>query len=107
MLSCFNLKSEFSIEEFSLSLQDFADHMKNQNLIVSVGPLGSRDSDTPMDTDEERSQCYFFLTTFLNKAQCDKSYEYILRHTESGDDYHDGVFKKVEDPIFICYADIE
>lgn len=106
MLSCFNLKPGFSIDDFSISLQDFANHMKNLDLMVSVGSIGSRDSETPMDTDEERNHSYFFVTTFLDKGQCDRSYEYILGHTESGDAFHDAVYKQVEDPVFICYEDI-
>ena len=81
--------------------------MKKLNLMVSVGPIGSRDNDTPMDTDAERDHKYFFITTFLDKAQSDRSYEYILRHTETGDAVHDDVFKKVKDPVFICYSDVK
>ncbi|MEJ2178283.1 MAG: hypothetical protein P8Y12_10130 [Gammaproteobacteria bacterium] len=81
--------------------------MQEQNLLVSIGPIGSRDSDTPMDTDEERNHQYFFVTTFVDKAQCDRSYAYILGHSETGDAFHDDVYKKVERPIFVCYEDIE
>lgn len=83
----------------------FSDHMKAMGLIESVGPIGLRDSETPMDTDKERNHRYFFVTTFLDKSQCDRSYEYILGHTESGDTFHDGVYKKVVDPVFICFED--
>ena len=107
MLSCFNLKPGITIDSFSQSLLSFEEHMKKLDLMVSVGPIGFRDSATPMDTDEQRNHKYFFVTTFVDKAQSDRSYEYILRHTESGDAYHDDVYKKVEDPIFICYADIK
>ncbi|MGI9315862.1 MAG: hypothetical protein ACR2QW_00905, partial [bacterium] len=54
MLSCFNLKPETSIEEFSSALLNFAAHMKRLNLMESVGSVSLRNSDTPMDTDEER-----------------------------------------------------
>ena len=106
MLSCFNLKPGVSIDAFSQSLLSFEEHMKKLDLVVSVGPIGLRDSDTPMDTDAERDHKYFFTTTFLDKAQSDRSYAYILRHTEYGDAFHDEVYKKVENPVFICYTDI-
>lgn len=106
MLSCFNLKPEISINEFSLSLSALVDHMKNQGLLDSVGPIGLRDDDTPMDTDNERNHKYFFITTFVDKEQCDQSYDYILKHTEPSTTLHHNVYTNVVDPVFICFEDI-
>lgn len=107
MLSCFNLKPGITIDEFTKPLLAFENHMQELNLVVSIGSIKSRDSDTPMDTDEERNHQYFFVTTFVDKAQCDRSYAYILGHSKTGDAFHDGVFEKVESPVFICYEDID
>ncbi len=56
MLTCFDLKPEFSIEEFEQSLADYTEHMHKLDLIESNGPIGLRQSDTIMDTDDERKQ---------------------------------------------------
>lgn len=42
MLSCFNLRPGIAIDEFTKSLLAFEDHMQEQNLLVSIGPIGSR-----------------------------------------------------------------
>ena len=106
MLSCFNLKPDVSAEVFAGSIDALFAHLREIGLVESIGPLCRRDSNTPMDTDDERDHEYFFVTNFVDKAQCDRSYDYILSHQQAGDAVHDAVYQKVVDPVFICYAEI-
>ncbi len=103
MLTCFDLKPEFSIEEFEQSLADYTEHMHKLDLIESNGPIGLRQSDTIMDTDDERNHQYFVLMNFRDKAQSDKAIDYIKTHQEPGDSIHKKVYSKVQNPIFICW----
>jgi len=106
MLTCFNLVPETSIDEFRQSLAAFTEHMQEIDLVHSTGPVGRRQTDTIMDTDEERDHEYFFLTNFRDRAQCGRSVEYILPHQEPGESSHKAVYSKVKDPVFICWEDI-
>ena len=106
MLSCFNLKPDVSAGAFSESMNALFTHLQEIGLVESVSPLCRRDSDTPMDTDDERDHHFFFVTNFVDKTQCDRSYDYILSHREAGDSVHDAVYQKVVDPVFICYAEL-
>lgn len=106
MLTCFNLRPESTLDEFRQSLDLFTRHMQELDLVLSIGPIGRRQADTIMDTDDERDHEYFFITTFRDRAQCDFSVEYILPHKEPGESSHNAVYTKVMDPVFICWEDI-
>ena len=106
MLSCFNLQPETSIDEFQLAFAKFATHLKDSGFIHSTGPIGRRQSDTIMDTDSERDHEYFVVMSFEDRAQCDRSVEYILPHKEPADSIHKAVYSKVADPVFICWEDL-
>jgi len=106
MLTCFNLKQEHSIGEFSQSLCDFTAHLQKIDLLHSTGPVGRRQRHTIMDTDSERDHEYFFIMSFQDRAQCDRAVEYILPHKEPGDSIHNATLANVKDPVFICWEDI-
>ena len=53
MLTCFNLKPKHSIEEFQRSLDEYTAYMHNLDLVESHSPIGLRQSDTILDTDDE------------------------------------------------------
>ena len=106
MLTCFNLKSGITTDEFRHSLIEFTQHMQKMDLVISTGPVGRRQRDTIMDTDTERDHEYFFITSFRDRAQCDRAVEYILPHEEPGESSHTAVYSKVKDPIFICWEDL-
>ena len=106
MLTCFNLKPEITLDEIRQSLAEFTEHMKQVDLVHSTGPIGRRQRDTIMDTDSERDHDYFFITSFRDRAQCDRAVEYILPHKEPGESRHTAVFSKVRDQIFICWEDV-
>ena len=105
MMSSFNLKPGISLHDFEGCLKVFAHHMQSENLIESIGSLCIRESDTPMDTDDQRNQKFWFLTRFQDKAQCDRSYDYILQAHGESKKLHDDVYLKVTDAMFVCFAD--
>ena len=80
MLTCFNLKPEFSMDNFRKSVMDFTKHMQKVDLVHSAGPIGRR--------------------------QSDKAVGYLLPHEEPGESIHKEVYSKVTDQIFICWEDI-
>lgn len=106
MLTCFNLKPGVTLDNFRRSVAVYEDHMKELRLVQTMGPIGQRQSDTIMDTDRERDHQYFFMTSFLDRAQCDRSVEHILRREEPAQSIHRDVYSKVTDQVFICWQDL-
>ncbi len=106
MLTCFDLKPEVTIEEFGLSVDAYAQHMKEKNLALSMGPLGQRQRDSSLDTDDERDHQFYFITTFQDRAQSDKARDYILQHEEPVESIHKAMYTKVKNQNFICWQDI-
>jgi hypothetical protein len=106
MLSCFNLKPGEDIASFRRALDAFVADMKRLDLVEDSGPVGRRQSDTPMDTDGERDHAYFVIMSFRDRQQVDAAYAHIMKHVDPGDSSHDQVYKKVEGPVFICWQDL-
>ena len=73
MLTCFDLKPEHTLEEFQQSLEDYSSFMQEQGLGVGHSPIGLRQSDSILDTDEEREQKYFMLMHFRDREQSDNA----------------------------------
>ena len=106
MLSCFNLKAGITIDDFRCALVDYTTHLQALDLVDSTGHIGRRQSDTIMDTDDERDHQYFVTMSFRDRAQCDRSVDYIKAHQQPGDSIHREVYSKVADPVFICWEDL-
>lgn len=106
MLSCFNLKPGEKVETFCRAYEDFTACMKSLDLAIGSSPVGRRQSDTPMDTDEERDHKYFAIMSFRDRAQVDAAYAYIMRHVEPGESSHNAVYSRVDNPVFICWQDL-
>ena len=106
MLTCFDLKPEYSLDSFQEALDEYTKHMRSLDLVENRSPIGLRQNDTIMDTDNERDQKYFMLMNFRDRAQSDEAVEYIKLHEEPGDSIHKEVYSKVQDLIFICWQDI-
>jgi hypothetical protein len=106
MLSYFDLKKGVTIDEFRTSNNQFGAHMLELGLIDSIGPIGRRQRHPIMDTDNERNQEYFFLMSFANREQCDQAVNCIQAHAEPSETIHDGISSKIENYVFICWADI-
>jgi len=106
MLSCFNLGPDETFEGFQQSYQAFFERMKADDLVMATGPIGRRQSDTPMDTDSERDQEYFVIMSFRDRPQVDAAYAHILAQLRPQTSPHHEVFTRVSDPIFICWEDL-
>jgi len=107
MLSCFDLAEGVDLDSFRPGYAAFVEEMKDAGLTVSTGPIGRRQRDTPMDTDDERDHEYFVVMTFRDRAQVDAAYAHIERHVAPGDAEHRGVMAMVRNPVFICWQDTE
>ena len=106
MLSCFNLDNETPTHAFQASLTAFKHYMQEQDLLSSVGQLGRRCRDTPMDTDAERDLEYYFVMTFRDRRQCDAAYDFIDNDSASHTS-HTEVISSVKNAVFICWEDIQ
>lgn len=106
MLSCFNLRDGEDLAAFRRAYAEFAASMKRAGLIEGSGPIGRRQSGTPMDTDNERDHAYFVIMSFTDRDQVDAAYAHIMRLVEPSASSHHGVYRRVEDPVFICWQDL-
>jgi len=105
MVSCFSLAPGFEIEAFRTALRTFADHLTEKDLLERVGPIGKRQPDTILDTDDERHQTHFVIMSFRDREQSDAAVQYIQENNATGRTLHDSVYGNVLDPIFICWQD--
>lgn len=105
MLSFFDLAEGASIAEFESALAPFCQHMIDVGMLQSWGPIGTRSANTPMDTDEATSQHYFFVSTFVDKNQCDASYAYIKQGGEPCASLHLTMRSKMHNGIFSCWEE--
>lgn len=107
MLSCFDLAEGTDLAAFRAGYGAFFDEMKAAGLAEETGPIGERERNTPMDTDDERDHQYFVVMGFRDRAQIDAAYAHIERHVAPGEDEHNGVMGMVQNPVFICWRDTE
>ncbi len=107
MLSCFNLKPDEDIATFTAAYANFVEEMQAIDLVTGSGPIGRRQADTPMDTDDERNHEYFVVMSFRDRAQVDAAYAHIEQHFGPTDAAHDRVYTRVADPVFICWQDLQ
>lgn len=107
MLSCFHLRDDVDLVRFQTDFRLFFDEMRAKDMVESVGSLGRRQSDTPMDTDEDRDHGYFIIMSFRDREQVDAAYAYIEDHQKPRELTHTSVLAQVRDPVFICWQDLE
>jgi len=106
MLTCFNLQDGQKIEDFCAAITDFTAHLQGKDLVASASPVGRRQTDTIMDTDEERDHEFFFTMTFRDRAQCDAAVAFIYPHKDPADSLHKALYSGIKDQIFICWEDL-
>jgi len=106
MLTCFNLKAGTTADQFQQSVVEFTEHLKDQDLIHSSGPVGRRQRHPVMDTDTERDHEYFFIMSFRDRAQCDRAVEHVEPRAQPVESFHESVLSVVSDPVFICWEDL-
>lgn len=105
MLTCFDLKPGMQLAAFENALRAYIEHMQEQNLVLEADPVGLRQRDTILDTDELHSQAYFFVTRFNDRAQSDAA----VRHIESGERravrLHGAMYAQADNMVFLCWDD--
>ena len=107
MLTCFDLKSGHSIQEFQHSLAKYTKHMNELGLVEGNSSIGLRQSDSILDTDDERKQEYFVTMHFRERVQSDKAIEHIKSHKEPAKSLHHNAYSITENLIFISWRDID
>ncbi len=107
MLTCFDLKPDAGIGAFRAAYSDLVAHLQGIDLVEGTGPIGRRQSDTRMDTDSERDHEYFVIMTFRDRAQVDGAYAQFLLHEEPTNSVHGAVRSMMQNPVFICWQDLE
>ncbi len=106
MLSCFDLESSSTIDEFQQSLTRFVAHLRERDAVVSVGAIGRRQKHPIMDTDNERSQEFYFILSFRDRNQCDHAVSLIAPHQEPEESIHIAVTSRMTNGVFICWEDV-
>ena len=84
MLVCFDLKPGVVIDEFRNSVGGSPSICEASISRLASAPIGARQSDTPLDTDRERSHQYFVTMSFRDRQQSDLAYQYLKEHIEPG-----------------------
>lgn len=107
MLTCFDLKPGAGIGEFRAAYTDLVAHLRGIGMVEGTGPVGRRQRDTPMDTDGAREHTYFVIMTFRDRAQVDATYAQFKLHEEPTNSIHRKVQAMMQNPVFICWQDIE
>ncbi len=107
MLTCFDLAPDVEIGAFRAAYSDFVTHLRSINLVAGTGPIGRHQSETPMDTDSERDHQYFVIMPFRDRAQVDVAYAQFLSRQEPTQSVHHKVQTMMQNPVFICWQDIE
>ncbi len=107
MLTCFDLEPGVGVGEFRAAYSDLVAHLRSIGMVEGTGPVGRRQSDTPMDTDSERKHEYFVIMSFRDRAQVDATYAQFLLRQEPTQSVHHAVQAMMRNPVFICWQDIE
>jgi len=107
MLTCFDLKPKHSIKEFQKSLAHYTAHMYELDLVEGHSAIGLRQSDTILDTDDERKQKYCMIMHFRDREQSDNAVAYIKNREEPAKSLHTNAYSKTQNLIFISWEDIE
>lgn len=106
MHMAFDLRGGIKISQFRVRWDAFIDHLREEGLIASAGPIAERRSDTPRDTDEARAHRYFAVITFHDRAQSEAAWDWIEPRLQPTDEKHRSVYSLVSDPIFSCWEDL-
>ena len=105
MLSSFDLKPGEDFVTFARDYSTFLDDLRAAGMIVGAGPLGRRVPNTPMDTDEQRTQTYFSIMHFRDRAQLDAAYAHIDARARPGTSSHLTMYRRLKNTVFLCWED--
>jgi hypothetical protein len=57
-------------------------------------------------TREERTQEYFFMMSFRDRAQCDRAVDYIMPHKDPVESIPSAVYSMITNQVFTCWEDL-
>ena len=106
MLSSFDLKEGESLIEFQCDLTEFIKLLKQHDLIIECGPVGKRDQNTILDTDDRNSREYFMLMHFADKTQSERAVAFIYQTDPKKTYIHPQMYERATNMVFTCWEDI-
>ena len=101
----FDLSPDVKIADYRATLERFSSLMKENGLIVAIGPVMERCHHPIMDTDEQRAHQYFFVISFTDREQCDAAVGHIQATHPDSDPVHRAIYIDIIKPIFSCWVD--
>lgn len=107
MLSSFNLRDGESFDRFRADYAQFIAELTEAQVIASAGPIGTRVSDTPMDTDDTNPAQVFSILSFHDRAHLDAAYAHIEARARLGTKAHIRMYMHLRDTVFTCWEDQE
>ncbi|SHK07691.1 hypothetical protein SAMN05444000_11854 [Shimia gijangensis] len=105
MLSAFDLKDGEDPKTFETAYSAFLSDLLAEAMIAQAGPVGRRVSDTPMDTDNDRTHQFFSVMSFEDRTQLEAAYVQIAQRLSGATQSHNHVFSKVTNAVFTCWQD--
>lgn len=106
MLSSFNLRDGQDFDSFRAEYAQFIAELTEARVIASAGPIGTRVSDTPMDTDDANPAQVFCILSFRDRAHLDQAYAHIEARAALGTKSHIRMYMHLRDTVFTCWQDI-
>ncbi|MEO0752687.1 MAG: DUF6614 family protein [Pseudomonadota bacterium] len=105
LLSAFDLRPGVDEDTFTDAYGTFVRELYDADLIADARPMGRRITDTPMDTDEERSHQFFTILTFRNRAHMEAAYAHIEARMRAVTGEHAAMYARTANTIFTCWQD--
>ncbi len=105
MLSSFEIKPSEDEAAFKTIYAEFVEDLIKDDLIASSSPIGTRVSDTPMDTDDDRAHTHFSVMSFRDRTQLNHAYAYMLHRRATATDSHHGMYTRITNSVFLCWQD--
>lgn len=107
MLSSFNLRDDETFDSFRTDYAHFVAELTEAGVIASAGPISTRVSDTPMDTDDDNPAQVFSILSFHDRAHLDRAYAHIEARAKLGTKSHIRMYMHLRDTVFTCWQDAE
>ncbi|MFK7939269.1 MAG: hypothetical protein AB8B82_07815 [Roseovarius sp.] len=107
MLSSFNLRDGEDFATFRADYTHFVEELTEAGVITGAGPISTRLSDTPMDTDDDNPAQVFSILSFRDRAHLDQAYAHIEARAALGTKSHIRMYMRLRDTVFTCWQDVE
>jgi hypothetical protein len=105
MLPSFDLRLKEDFARFGKDFDALATDLPEADMIEGAGPLDRRVTGTPMDTDDTRTQCYFSVMRFRDRAQLGVAYTHIDARNRPGISCHLRIDRRPTNRVFLYWED--